>query len=337
MSVSTVECAANRQRKLEALVRDSLMNMESLLRQKITKRGEEDKHFSALRKSIKVPSSRFDVSLVYLTRKFMELVKNAPGGVLDLNDVARTLGVRKRRVYDITNVLDGIRLVQKISKNLIQWIAPMELCGGIEPVSAARVSGISQVKRKILDQQKLKILEQQKLKDELNDLSAMEQALDELIKECAHQLFELTDDKQNGKLAYVTYQDIQNIEIFHEQIVIAVKAPEETKLEVPAPKEDCIRIHIKSTKGPIDVYLCEMQQNSPDSKTFEDLAATLKSETKMETEASEPLNEDDKEHLSHMQKNQLGCHDSSQKNYTEQHSTEKSESPSSSHEAQEMC
>lgn len=52
----------------------------------------------------------------------MDLVKVSPEGVLDLNEVSRTLGVRKRRVYDITNVLDGIHLIQKRSKNLIQWV-----------------------------------------------------------------------------------------------------------------------------------------------------------------------------------------------------------------------
>lgn len=38
-------------------------------------------------------------------------------------------------------------------------------------------------------------------------------------------------------LAYVTYQDIHSIQAFHEQIVIAVKAPAETRLDVPAPRE----------------------------------------------------------------------------------------------------
>lgn len=38
-------------------------------------------------------------------------------------------------------------------------------------------------------------------------------------------------------LAYVTYQDIRSIQTFQEQIVIAIKAPEETKLEIPIPKE----------------------------------------------------------------------------------------------------
>lgn len=52
----------------------------------------------------------------------MDLVKSAPEGVLDLNEVSRVLGVRKRRVYDITNVLDGIHLIQKRSKNHIEWV-----------------------------------------------------------------------------------------------------------------------------------------------------------------------------------------------------------------------
>ncbi|KFQ08728.1 Transcription factor E2F6, partial [Leptosomus discolor] len=211
-----------------------------------------------------VKKPRFDASLVYLTRRFMDLVKTAPDGVLDLNEVATTLGVRKRRVYDITNVLDGIHLIQKRSKNLIQWVGSD------------------------LDQVVGKAPEHQNLKDELSDLSAMEEALDELIKDCAHQLFELTDDKENAKYpfnscitltcAYVTYQDIRSIQAFQGQIVIAIKAPEETKLEIPIPKEDCIEVHVKSTKGPIDVYLCEVEQEKSGAKTFEEMD-TVPSET----------------------------------------------------------
>ncbi|NXL33887.1 E2F6 factor, partial [Glaucidium brasilianum] len=213
--------------------------------------------------TLKVKKPRFDASLVYLTRKFMDLVKTAPDGVLDLNEVATALGVRKRRVYDITNVLDGINLIQKRSKNLIQWVGSN------------------------FDQVVGKTPQQQSLRDELSDLSAMEEALDELIKDCAHQLFELTDDKENAKYpfnscitltSYVTYQDIRNIQAFQEQIVIAIKAPEETKLEIPIPKENCIEVHVKSTKGPIDVYLCEVEQEKPGAKTCEEMD-TVTSET----------------------------------------------------------
>ncbi|NXC29265.1 E2F6 factor, partial [Campylorhamphus procurvoides] len=206
---------------------------------------------------------RFDASLVLLTRRFMALLKKAPDGVLDLNEVATTLGVRKRRVYDITNVLDGIHLIQKRSKNLIQWIGTN------------------------LDHVVGKAPEQQNLKDELSDLSAMEEALDELIKNCAHQIFELTDDKENAKYpfsscitltSYVTYQDIRSIQTFQEQIVIAIRAPEETRLEIPVPKDDHIEVHVKSTKGPIDVYLCEVEKEKPGAKACEDMD-TVTSET----------------------------------------------------------
>ena len=37
---------------------------------------------------------------------------------------AETLDVQKRRIYDITNVLEGIGLVEKRNKNLVHW------CGG---------------------------------------------------------------------------------------------------------------------------------------------------------------------------------------------------------------
>uniref|UniRef100_A0A8C0QJK8 E2F transcription factor 6 n=1 Tax=Canis lupus familiaris TaxID=9615 RepID=A0A8C0QJK8_CANLF len=83
---------------------------------------EDNVQYVSMRKALKVKRPRFDVSLVYLTRKFMDLVRSAPGGILDLNKVATKLGVRKRRVYDITNVLDGIDLVEKKSKNHIRWM-----------------------------------------------------------------------------------------------------------------------------------------------------------------------------------------------------------------------
>ena len=37
--------------------------------------------------------------------------------VIDLNSAAESLGVAKRRIYDITNVLEGIAMIEKNSKN----------------------------------------------------------------------------------------------------------------------------------------------------------------------------------------------------------------------------
>uniref|UniRef100_A0A8C5RMY6 E2F/DP family winged-helix DNA-binding domain-containing protein n=1 Tax=Laticauda laticaudata TaxID=8630 RepID=A0A8C5RMY6_LATLA len=66
-------------------------------------------------------SSRHEKSLGLLTTKFVSLLQEAKDGVLDLK-AADTLAVRqKRRIYDITNVLEGIDLIEKKSKNSIQW------------------------------------------------------------------------------------------------------------------------------------------------------------------------------------------------------------------------
>ncbi|KAK2165785.1 hypothetical protein LSH36_45g06034 [Paralvinella palmiformis] len=65
--------------------------------------------------------TRYDTSLGLLTKKFVSLLRAAPEGVLDLNKAAEILQVQKRRIYDITNVLEGINLIKKKSKNNIQW------------------------------------------------------------------------------------------------------------------------------------------------------------------------------------------------------------------------
>ena len=53
----------------------------------------------------------------------MSLIEQAEQGTIDLNRAAESLNVQKRRIYDITNVLEGIGLIEKKSKNNIQWKA----------------------------------------------------------------------------------------------------------------------------------------------------------------------------------------------------------------------
>lgn len=49
-------------------------------------------------------------------------MRSCKDGVLDLNYAAEQLSVQKRRIYDITNVLEGIKLIEKKSKNNVQWM-----------------------------------------------------------------------------------------------------------------------------------------------------------------------------------------------------------------------
>ncbi|CAN8200410.1 unnamed protein product [Coccothraustes coccothraustes] len=143
--------------------------------------------------------TRYDTSLGLLTKKFIHLLNESPDGVVDLNRAAEVLEVQKRRIYDITNVLEGIQLIRKKSKNHIQWIPSFSYTLSL------------------------------------------------------------------STLAYVTYQDLRAISSFQEQTVIAVKAPPETQLEVPDFSQENFQLYLKSTNGPIEVYLCpeEIMEESP--------------------------------------------------------------------------
>uniref|UniRef100_A0A673MFC9 Transcription factor E2F2-like n=1 Tax=Sinocyclocheilus rhinocerous TaxID=307959 RepID=A0A673MFC9_9TELE len=183
--------------------------------------------------------TRYDTSLGLLTKKFVGLLSESADGVLDLNWATEVLEVQKRRIYDITNVLEGVQLIRKKSKNNIQW-----LVSGVFESSSSNSEKTSALKK------------------ELSELDRQEKALDDLIQSSSTRLRELTENKDNQRypfiltLGYVTYQDIRTISSLKDQTVIAVKAPSETKLEVPEASEGLLQIYLKSKNGPIEVYLC---------------------------------------------------------------------------------
>lgn len=66
--------------------------------------------------------TRYDASLCFLTRRVSQMLQDSCNTVVDLNAIARALNVPKRRLYDVTNVLEGISLTRKTSKNHIEWL-----------------------------------------------------------------------------------------------------------------------------------------------------------------------------------------------------------------------
>ncbi|XP_049606688.1 transcription factor E2F3 [Syngnathus scovelli] len=166
--------------------------------------------------------SRNDTSLVLLTRKFLNLLWSSKDGILDLNLVSQEISSSKRRIYDVTNVLEGINLIKKIYKNHIQWL------GGSPSKDIVQI---------------------------INDLAEEEKKLDELIESCTVDLHVMCADEESSKFAYVTYEDIQTIPTLSEQTLLVIKGPEDTILNVTHPKES-FQVHMKSTQGPIDVLIC---------------------------------------------------------------------------------
>ncbi|XP_048013639.1 LOW QUALITY PROTEIN: transcription factor E2F4 [Megalobrama amblycephala] len=180
--------------------------------------------------------SRHEKSLGLLTTKFVTLLQEAKDGVLDLKAAADTLAVRqKRRIYDITNVLEGIGLIEKKSKNSIQW-------KGVGPGCNTR-----EIADKLID-----------LKLELEDLDRREHELDQQRVWVQQSIKNVTDDSLNSPLAYVTHQDLCNC--FKGDTLLAIRAPSGTQLEVPVPEshnngQKKYQIHLKSSAGPIEVLL----------------------------------------------------------------------------------
>lgn len=172
--------------------------------------------------------NRYDTSLGLLTKKFIQLLKGASDGVVDLNKASEELGVQKRRIYDITNVLEGVGLIEKKSKNNIRWR---------DGRGAATLNGSRQ----------------RFLQQEIDEYIKVESELDELIEGAVSDLRGITENVDR-RYAYVTYRDLRSISSLADQTVIAVKAPPETRLEVPDPHKG-LQIWLKSDKGEIEVYL----------------------------------------------------------------------------------
>ena len=60
-------------------------------------------------------------SLCQLTKDFLEYIKKNRMVNININDLVKELSVKKRRIYDITNVLQGIGYIEKNGKNEFLW------------------------------------------------------------------------------------------------------------------------------------------------------------------------------------------------------------------------
>ncbi|EME28310.1 transcription factor E2F isoform 1 [Galdieria sulphuraria] len=59
-------------------------------------------------------------SLFDLTARFFDILLHSPNGTVDLNFASRKLDVRKRRLYDVLNVCEGVGILDKATKNCVK-------------------------------------------------------------------------------------------------------------------------------------------------------------------------------------------------------------------------
>ncbi|KRZ72949.1 Transcription factor -like protein [Trichinella papuae] len=183
--------------------------------------------------------ARAEKSLGLLTQKFLKVLQEAKDGVVDLNVAADRLKVKqKRRIYDITNVLEGVGLIEKKSKNSVQWK------GG----AVGKLGELNPSATEALFNLKLELTEQERV----------ERSLDSHIKWLKQSIKNVIEADNNSDAYYVNEKELAAY--IPGSTVFAIKADTGTDLEVPFPykSENDTTVYallVKSEELPIDVFL----------------------------------------------------------------------------------
>ncbi len=167
-------------------------------------------------------------SLASLTCRFIELLNrvNPPygNGELDLNVAMHHLGVQKRRLYDVTNVLEGIGLIKKENKNFISWVDR-----GMGKLSL-ETENAEKVQKQQIEAEKIQL---QKLD---NFIEILSKQVRDYTTSSENPVNKAVNGESSSKL-FVTKQDICSLQNYANDTVIAIRAPSGTSLEVPNPDE----------------------------------------------------------------------------------------------------
>ena len=153
-------------------------------------------------------------SLGQLTKNFINYIKKTGRKSININDLVNELSVKKRRIYDITNVLQGMNYLQKSGKNEIVWTK------NISNKSKSKKKPSST--KKVNNKPKINIEELQKEKNELdNDIEKFKAEFNSIAKK--------GDFLRYG---YITLDDIRRLSINTKVDLIVIKAAKGTVMNV---------------------------------------------------------------------------------------------------------
>ena len=162
--------------------------------------------------------TKIENSLGQLTQNFLQYIKNKGRINININNLVNDLDVKKRRIYDITNVLQGIGYIEKKGKNEISWTKNCKNQNkdnsSVGNLNDNYISNCSQLKIEF------EIL---KKEDKQN-----EQKLNEYRKE-----FDILSKKIDfPKYSYITFKDIKKLSKDEKLDFIIIKAAKGTVINV---------------------------------------------------------------------------------------------------------
>ena len=164
--------------------------------------------------------TKLENSLGKLTKNFLLYIKNKGRVNININKLVKDLAVKKRRIYDITNVLQGIGYIEKKGKNEISWTKNYKnqnednINSNKDDLNDIYLSKFNQLK-----------VEFENLKKEDNQ---NEEKLNEYRKE-----FDILSKKLDfPKYSYITFQDIKKFSRDEKLDFIIIKATKGTIINV---------------------------------------------------------------------------------------------------------
>ena len=160
-------------------------------------------------------------TLVSVTKAFINMLLMSNGAEIDLVSAETALGASKRRLYDVTNVLAGVGLIERCGKAKVKWIgtASMDEYSGDTP----------------------------KLCHDYQELEKVSQNVDNFLSD-------LTQSELFSDYAWVSPKDILSIIPDNDVRVYALRGPSSMTIQVSDMDGD-VPFHLicKAPEGEIDL------------------------------------------------------------------------------------
>ena len=158
-------------------------------------------------------------TLVTLTQDFLNVLTSAEGKEVDLSQLENDLGVSKRRLYDVTNVLTGIGVVERSGKAKVKWTG----------------SGATAFESEI----------QQVLKKEAE--------VDNMLQFVSDQLDEVFLSQDFVDYGWVTNEDVLSLDPDSNLSLFSLKGPQDLTIENPEDEDGSHHLICQSENGGINL------------------------------------------------------------------------------------
>ena len=178
---------------------------------------------------------RQENSLGELTKNFIKYIKEKKNKEVNINDVVKKLKVKKRRIYDITNVLEGyiyhliiivgIGFIKKIEKTKIKWLKDELFKDELDEDNDEY-----EHQNAVTSKQKSTYLIKEH--DKINtDIIQLRENIDRLL-----------DSDEFAKYGYVSFNDLKCLCEDESVNLLAIHAPIGTTMDIPDP-ESCALVY----------------------------------------------------------------------------------------------